>query len=173
MPAAEQSLDEYSFDTSAFAGVQRLPLLPDQREVVWAGVLRILDEKRGQIIDAVFEEIDRNKDHPHFQPCAQYLRQYRRFPYMIDRRVLQRPLDPSILQQVLDEFPGMSGIRSRNVKADPYVLALAHMESLVVVTEEPQDKSNKLPDACRRFGVRYMNLEQFIERENLNAAGHV
>ncbi|MCY4619725.1 MAG: DUF4411 family protein [Chloroflexi bacterium] len=170
---AERRRNEYSFDTSAFAGIQRLPLMPDQRDAIWTGVLRIADEGRLQIIDVVFEEIDRNKDHPHFEPCAINLRQYRRFPVTIDRNVLQRPLDPSILQEVFDEFPGMSGVRSRNLKADPYVLSLVHMENLVVVTEEPQDKKNKLPDACRHFGVRYLSLGQFIEQENLGSTFHV
>lgn len=52
--------------------------------------------------------------------------------------------------------------------ADPFLVASAKVNAAVLVTEE-QFKPNaaKIPNVCEHFSVKYMNLEQMMEAENL------
>jgi hypothetical protein len=48
-------------------------------------------------------------------------------------------------------------------QADPFVVALARVRGATVVTEEhAKPTAPKIPDACRRFGIRCINLLEFI-----------
>jgi hypothetical protein len=42
--------------------------------------------------------------------------------------------------------------------ADPFLIANASLEEGVVVTQENQAKEKRIPEVCRAFGVRYMNI---------------
>lgn len=50
--------------------------------------------------------------------------------------------------------------------ADPFVIAKAGVEGGIVVTEE-QFKKNaaKIPNVCKHFGIDWVDLERFMERE--------
>lgn len=51
--------------------------------------------------------------------------------------------------------------------ADPFVIAKAKIIDGCVVTEEKFTKNAaKIPNICKHFKVRYMNLEQFMDIEN-------
>ena len=51
--------------------------------------------------------------------------------------------------------------------ADPFVIAKAKIIQGCVVTDEKlKPNAAKIPNVCEHFGVAYLNLEGFMEREN-------
>lgn len=51
--------------------------------------------------------------------------------------------------------------------ADPFVLAKAKITEGCVITEKRwKENSAKLPNVCKHFGVQYMDLEGFMQRED-------
>ncbi|RLD03701.1 MAG: DUF4411 domain-containing protein, partial [Chloroflexi bacterium] len=52
--------------------------------------------------------------------------------------------------------------------ADPFVIAKAGvLENGCVVTQETyKEKSAKIPNVCEHFGIPWLNLEDFMEKEN-------
>jgi hypothetical protein len=63
--------------------------------------------------------------------------------------------------------PGISGIRSRKTKADPFVVALAELERFTVVTNETTLKrpSRKIPTVCKARGVQCIPLDDMLVAE--------
>lgn len=50
--------------------------------------------------------------------------------------------------------------------ADPFVIASARVGNGCVVTEEVvKETGAKIPNVCRHFGIKCVNLEQFMENE--------
>jgi hypothetical protein len=50
--------------------------------------------------------------------------------------------------------------------ADPFLIAKAQVENRVLVTQESlKPNAAKIPNICEHFGVQYINLEGFMERE--------
>ena len=69
------------------------------------------------------------------------------------------------LAEIIDQFPKMSGIGARGERADPYLVCLGWAGSYIVVTEESPDAHDRIPAACKYYGVECINLAQLIERE--------
>lgn len=53
-------------------------------------------------------------------------------------------------------------------QADPFVIALARVHNLCVVTYEDPTKNGKIPAACRDFNVDYCNFPEFLRRESFS-----
>ena len=50
--------------------------------------------------------------------------------------------------------------------ADPFVIARAKVASGVVVTQEQfKDNAPQIPNVCQYFGIKYVDLEGFMEGE--------
>ncbi|NOG74031.1 DUF4411 family protein [Roseicella sp. DB1501] len=70
--------------------------------------------------------------------------------------------------QVLARFPRLVGERKLRTSADPFVIALAKVEGLPILTEEkPTGNTNRpnIPDVCSALGVRTMSLLEVIRAE--------
>jgi Domain of unknown function (DUF4411) len=70
---------------------------------------------------------------------------------------------------VLGHCARMVGSHKGNNAADPWVIALAKARGLTVVTPEVQtgnfDKP-RVPDVCEALGVPWMNLYDWIDRQD-------
>lgn len=50
--------------------------------------------------------------------------------------------------------------------ADPFVIAKAkYLNATVVTTEKYSENGAKVPNVCKHFNVKYLNLEEFMEEE--------
>jgi hypothetical protein len=70
--------------------------------------------------------------------------------------------------QVLARFPRLVGERKLRTSADPFVIALAKIEGLPIITEEKPTGSTSrpnIPDVCTALGVRTMSLLELIRAE--------
>jgi len=54
-----------------------------------------------------------------------------------------------------------------NPVADPFVIAKAKiLQGCVVTQEKLKENAAKIPNVCEHFGIPYIDLEEFMEREN-------
>jgi Domain of unknown function (DUF4411) len=83
-----------------------------------------------------------------------------------------RDLDDAVQMEaanVLQRFPRLVGEKKLNTSADPFVIALAIVQGVPVVTEEKMtgsDRKPHIPDVCSGFGVKCMGLLQLIRAES-------
>lgn len=69
---------------------------------------------------------------------------------------------------LLARFPRLVGEKKLNTSADPFVIALALVRKVSVVTEEKlrgNERNPHIPDVCAAFGVECMNLLDMIRAE--------
>jgi hypothetical protein len=51
--------------------------------------------------------------------------------------------------------------------ADPFIIAKAYNDNLTVITQESyKPNAAKIPNICKHFKIKYVNLEGFLETEN-------
>jgi Domain of unknown function (DUF4411) len=69
---------------------------------------------------------------------------------------------------VLSRFPRLVGEKKLNTSADPFVIALALVQGVPVVTEEKltgNERKPHIPDVCAALGVECKNLLDMIRSE--------
>lgn len=69
---------------------------------------------------------------------------------------------------VLARFPRLVGDKKLNTSADPFVIALALVQGVPVLTEEKltgSDRKPHIPDVCAALGVECKNLLDMIRTE--------
>jgi len=59
------------------------------------------------------------------------------------------------------EFTGGSGTSS----GDAFLIATAMKYNLAVITEENPDKQTKIPQICKRYGIKSMNITELCDSE--------
>lgn len=71
--------------------------------------------------------------------------------------------------QVLGRFPRLVGERKLRTSADPFVIALAKIEGVALVTDEkPTGNASRpnIPDVCNAFGMTTMGILDLIRAES-------
>jgi hypothetical protein len=82
-----------------------------------------------------------------------------------------RELDDAVQTEaanVLERFPRLVGDKKLNTSADPFVIALALVQGVPVVTEEKltgSDRKPHIPDVCAAFGIECKSLLDMIRSE--------
>lgn len=79
-----------------------------------------------------------------------------------------------IVQNIVKEFPGLVSYKREKNEADPWLIALAHLEQkdpnlfnndgkLYLLSEESSLRANRIPAVCKKYGLEHRNLDEFIE----------
>ena len=82
-----------------------------------------------------------------------------------------RELDDAVQEQaaiVLGQFPRLVGERKLRTSADPFVIALARLEGVALITDEkPTGSMNRpnIPDVCNALGMKTMGVLDLIKAE--------
>ena len=81
------------------------------------------------------------------------------------------PLDEAIqieVAEILQQYPRLLDTRKNRSGADPFVIAVARLRQITVVTQENPtgslDKPN-IPDVCKQLGIDCIGLLELAERE--------
>lgn len=149
---------KYSVDASSIiqAWTNRYPI--DVLPAFWEDLESLIENGDLRVIDEVYEEIKRKED--------------KLFAWVKVRPSLIVELDEEVQAAVteilashrylVEEKRGRSG-------GDPFVIALAKVRGLTVVTEERMSPSParkpKIPDVCSAYAIRCINVLDLI-REN-------
>lgn len=157
----------YIFDANVFINLHRIDMhsirLPDE---VWTKLDELMTD--GKIIShrTVYDEVVSGSKKPDkvsawLQPRKSYFE-------------LSTPRQIEIMANVVNQFPKLIDVESERDQADPWLVALGVDKTeqntnieYIVVTQESQAKSTKLPAACKAFSIQSMPLAEFFEENGI------
>ncbi len=154
---------KWCFDTSAFIEpwVRRYP--PDLFKPVWE---RLAELTAAGVIVApadVLLELGKQKDDLHEWVSGNASSVF----LQPDRAVME------VYADIVNAHPGFMKVNSTKSGADPFVVALAQVHGLVVVTYETHAKvtalSPKIPDVCAARGLKCADLVDVLRAEGFKA----
>ena len=147
----------YCIDTSSLiaAWQERYPI--GNFPSFWAKVDELVAEGRLLALVEVFREIEKRSDELH--------------TWLKERKFMFRELNDEIqieVSQVLARFPRLVGEKKLRTSADPFVIAMARVEGLQLVTEEKPNGTlvrPNIPDVCAEMNMSSIGLLQLIQSE--------
>ena len=79
------------------------------------------------------------------------------------------PIDAEIQQyvkKIVNEHPDMLDFVNCKSSGDVFLIATAMKYKLTVITEENPDKKNKIPQICKSYGIKALNITELCDTEN-------
>lgn len=147
----------YCVDTSSLVAAWQERYPPDHFPAFWVKMDDLITEGRMIAPVDVLGEMTKRSDDLH--------------AWLKARKNMFRELDEDVQRaaaEVLLRFPRLVGDKKLRTSADPFVIALARVEGLEVVTDEkPTGNPNKphIPDVCAGFGMTSIGILDLIRRE--------
>ena len=149
----------YSLDSSVLITAWRRNYPPGVFPTLWSNLADLIDNGSMVASIEVRTELERKDDEV--------------LAWTKDREHLYVPIDGETQRRVLEilaQFPRLIDIRRNRSGADPWVIALAQVRGLVVVSFEEKSNSAtrpKIPDVCDGMPskVECINLVQLAQRE--------
>lgn len=143
----------YSIDTSALLDAWARWYPPDLFPTVWDSIARVVDAQCVVATDEVLNELEKKADDCHEWAKAQ--------PKMF------LPLDAAIqisAAEILAEFPKLVDERTGKSMGDPFVIAVARVHSLAVVTGEKGGTRErpKIPNVCDHYDIRCIDVVEMM-----------
>lgn len=151
----------YCFDSSAFIDSWRRYYPPDIFPSVWEEFERLINEGRIIVPKEVEKELLNGNDElkEWFKKHSQSVRKY---------TVEQL----NLVKKVVADYPKASDYNKvKEFHADPFVVSLAKIEDLIVVTFEGNngDTNNpRIPFLCKKYDVECCNMIKFFQNEGLS-----
>lgn len=164
MTYPRKRINMYCFDTSAFLDLNYI-----HKRVI--GIAKLWDELEkmihsGQIVShrLVFDEIINGNKNQDF--IAKWIANKRRFFLEITFAQI------NIVSDIVKKFPKLIDYGAEHEQADPWLIALAIEKSIeqtlfdiripVVVSQENNNSSIKIPAVCRCFNIPHKLLKEFF-----------
>ena len=144
----------YSLDTSAFLNSWRKYYPPDLFPMLWQNIEASVDNGILIAVDEVLVELEKKDD----EVCEWARRHQPMF------RTPEEPIQRAVTG-ILAVHPRLVDTRRNRSGADPFVIALAQVNTCTVVTYEmPSGNPAKphIPDVCSNLGVRCISFVQLI-----------
>jgi hypothetical protein len=147
----------YSVDASILIEGWRRQFPPDVVPGLWDGLDELIKSGDLRATEEVLYELDRKDDEV--------------YEWVKARQELFIPIDETIqvvVSKILAVHPTLIDSRKNRSSADPFVIALAHQHSCIVLTEEiPTGKPQRphIPDVCFAYGIQFDNLLGLIRKE--------
>ena len=147
----------YCVDTSSLIAAWQERYPPDHFPAFWVKMDGLIKEGRMIAPVDVLNEMTKRSEDLH--------------AWLKARKSMFRELDEDVQRaaaEVLRLFPRLVGDKKLRTSADPFVIALAHLESLEVVTDEKptgNPKKPHIPDVCAGLGMTSIGILELIRRE--------
>ncbi len=147
----------YCVDTSSLIAAWQERYPPDLFPAFWVRMDDLITEGRMIAPVDVLGEMTKRSEDLH--------------AWLKARKGMFRELDEDVQRaaaEVLMRFPRLVGDKKLRTSADPFVIALARVQGLQVVTDEkPTGNPNKpnIPDVCAGFGMTCIGVLQLIRAE--------
>jgi predicted nucleic acid-binding protein len=143
----------YAIDTSALVDL-------DERvdaDYLWRAVQPLMIEGRVRTVPMVMDELE------HVRPdLLRRLRPFRsQFVYNDIAQIVRLAGDYA------NRYRHMSRPNAVYTEADPWLLAFAKEEGLIVVTNEKPKRNRHMPDVCKKENILCRTLEEFLTLEKL------
>lgn len=147
----------YSVDASILIEGWRRQFPPDVVPGLWDGLTELIRSGDLRATEEVLYELDRKDDEV--------------YEWVKARQELFIPIDETIqaaVSKILTTHRTLIDSRRNRSSADPFVIALAHQNSCIVLTDEmPTGKLHRphIPDVCTAYGIQFDNLLGLVRRE--------
>lgn len=141
---------KYSLDTSAILGMFLRRFPPDVVPSFWSKFDAIVGAGEAVCIDEVHNELKAQADTAEKWVAAR--------PHMVRRMT---PAIFTAATTLIQKHPIVKATSTKKNHADPFVIALAQVEGLVVVSDEQSDPNSKLikiPDLCKKLDVPHRGV---------------
>jgi hypothetical protein len=150
---------KYSFDTSEFIEAWNRYYPPDIFRTYWENLSTLIENNDVVSVEEVKQELKRQDD-PLSRWCGRFGN-------------LFLPLTTQVQQEassILGRYPALINPRGIRSGADPWVIAVAKVHTLTVVTFErgstnPSPGKPKIPDVCNREGINCIFIPEFIRAQ--------
>lgn len=147
----------YSVDTSGFldAWVRNYPV--DVFPTIWEEMDRAARDGTLLASDEVLRELERKDDGAH--------------TWMKDRPEMLIALDPEVerhVREIMSRHPRLVDSRKGRSGGDPFVIAVARVRNLVVITAENATgklDAPRIPDVCADLGIRWIRMLEFFREQ--------
>ena len=153
---------KYCVDTSFLLDAWRRKYPPDHFPPFWEYLDRLILNGDMKAPEEVYYDLEKKDDEV--------------LGWAKDRKkALFVPIDYETQQEVsamLERFEFLVNQRTGRSSSDPWVIALAKINSSTVITNEglsakPNPQKPKIPDVCVALGVRYIDTLKFIKEERI------
>jgi len=150
----------YVFDTSSFLVLKNF--YPSRFPSVWSGMDHLIEAQRLVSVREVLNELDSYNDQDFIQEWAKAHKPLFLTPGREELLMVSKIFQVEHFKALISRQSILKG----TPVADPFVIAAAHVKKGIVVTQETkQPNAAKIPNICDHFGVEYVNLEGFMEKE--------
>jgi hypothetical protein len=149
--------DTYCIDTSSLIAAWQERYPPENFPAFWVKMDALVADGRLIAPVEVLHETKKRSDELH--------------TWLKARSVMFRELDDAMqieVGQILSQFPRLVGEKKLRTSADPFVIALARIEGLQLVTDEKPTGSlarPNIPDVCQQLGMPWIGVLQLIRAE--------
>jgi hypothetical protein len=151
----------YSIDTSAFldAWVRNYPV--DVFPTIWQQMDGAARDGTLMASDEVLRELERKEDGAH--------------AWIKARQEMLIALDPEVerhVRNIMQRFPRLVDTKKGRSIGDPFVIAVAQVRNLTVITAENATGKRevpRIPDVCDDFGIRWIRLLEFFREQKWSA----
>jgi hypothetical protein len=153
---------KYCFDTDTLAASWRRYYRPSSFEALWDRLGDMMKRSIILIPEEVKKEIGAGKDE-----LVTWMKRYCPRCVAIDDAQLR------IVSQIVNKYPAVSQYKKpRPNHADPFVVAVAKIHGLEVVTFEKTKNASTvnpaIPDLCAEYGVTCCAMPDFFEKEGIS-----
>jgi hypothetical protein len=152
----------YVLDTNAFYILGHY--YPSRFPTIWSHVDHLVDKERFWSVKEVRRELESNCPSEHIYNWIKENRHIFRKPSSEELEIVSQ-----IFQR--KEFVGL--VKRKNLLqglpvADPFIVAAAKVRGCLIVTQESLKIGGaRIPTVCKEFNIDCINVEQFLEREEL------
>ncbi len=149
---------KYSIDTSALieGWYRRFP--PDVVPGFWDNLDKLIQNGNLKATEEVLVELEKKHDVIH-----NWVKEREDLFILIDEEI------QFVVRKILSNHKTLIDSRRNRSSADPFVIALAKINSSIVITEElPTQSHNRphIPDVCDALNIEYINLINLSRIEN-------
>ena len=147
----------YCIDTSALIAAWYERYKPNRFPKLWDQLDQLIQERRLVSSTLVLRECSKQRSeelHDWLQP--------RSAMFQVPDETVQGQVD-----HIVNTYTGLVSAGKEKFQADPFVIALAKVSRLTVITEETGVGSlSKIPGICNAMKVECINLMQLIDEED-------
>jgi len=117
-----------------------------------------IENKNIIICEAVFNEIKKSVE------LKLWLEKYKKLiePCYLDKVLIEAKV-------IINDYPKLIDINNPSDQSDPYIIALAKLNGLMVLTNEKYSeggKKTKIPFICKQLSIKCINTHEFYRNEN-------
>ena len=147
----------YCIDTCALIDLWRRHYPPDVFKSLWRDIESLINQRMLTAPQEVYDEIESQDD--------ELLKWAKKNKHLFEG------LDASQINEVRNiekDFPNLIDPNKQTPDADPFLVSLAKMKGWALITsEKPGTPTHpKVPDVCRRYGIRCLSLIEFFREMN-------